>query len=802
MGEKIRRGQLCFWVSVNEVKETEDARLHRNSSALESLPYFCTTANLPSAVVYLSQELQGMGLSCPLIETGSQRVNLVALVNTCWEVTQLYRASVRDSNTLHDQKRRDAADLNHLQSNIRDLRGNVEEKERLVCDAQERERQAVLVSKTLASKLKSEKEEVRKLSSVLQQREAHHQHELRKKEIENNRLREHLHRLVSGNRLSELRHPGMTVSGTLARPNRSRAQWKTEASNARHEEDLHRRVLTQYEAWVGQLNDENVQLKSCLSTLSTHMSKLVTKYAKNENQLSTDGDMNSSMTSSVLSADSLEDPVYRLEFPAFRDQVQVIFDVHMKALVQIFEEKCKKESGEVENHLKKEISQLEKQLAITKDELTSTQLMLNKDEGTRDQEKELSFLADSRCVEERATLERARQEVAAERKLLQQERHSFTEATIRLNRERAAFEAEKVELLRRQFLQELPSTLNDTCVDATDSSGSLSSGSIGDAFDSLQRIVAVPNITPPRGTVTFAHDSPVILGPTSLPKQQQHDVCCNAQSRKASCVFHQKSAPASRAPSLPRQVEVETQAFGNGVSSGVCPLRTRPHTLERVNRKSVSGISTPIYRSRSQSRGDLTKEGAQGSNKCNLISQPSQREAALLCTVNSNFCDKYSHNSANKECVSGSSAGYQKYKFHCGVNPKTTKLTKKLPMSINRKDGKYSEEDQYEDTLNIDFYTNDQDGNKSLNTLETDLMNLMAKITQRQEEHDSKSFVDLPPPYEELTHQQPPQRNTLSLCNSAPGSLRGSRRASRDVGVPGDFLKRMHKPKSKKSNKS
>lgn len=56
-----------------------------------------------------------MGLSCPLIETGSQRVNLVALVNACWEVTQLYRACVRDTSALHDLRRKDVADLNHFQ---------------------------------------------------------------------------------------------------------------------------------------------------------------------------------------------------------------------------------------------------------------------------------------------------------------------------------------------------------------------------------------------------------------------------------------------------------------------------------------------------------------------------------------------------------------------------------------------------------------------------------------------------------------------------------------------------------------
>ncbi|XP_069952278.1 afadin- and alpha-actinin-binding protein B isoform X2 [Cherax quadricarinatus] len=801
MGEKIRRGQLSFWVSLRDVSDTEASKLHRNSSALESLPYFCTTANLPSAVVYLSQELQGMGLGCPLIETGSQRVNLVALINTCWEVTQLYRASARDSNNLLDQRRRDIADLNHCQSNIKDLRGNVEEKERLVCDAQEKERQAVSVSKALASKLKAEKEEVRKLSSVLQQREVHHQHELRKKEIENNRLTERLHRLISGDRSSELRPPSMTVSSTLARTNRSRAKWKTEASNARHEEDLHRRILSQYEAWVGQLSAENDQLKTCLSSISTQMSKLISKYSKNENKLPTEGDMNSSMTSSILSTDSLDDPVYKLEFHAFRDQVQQTFDVHMKTIMQIFEEKCKKGSKDVEEHLKKEISELEKQLTITKDELSYYHLLLSKAK-----EKDLSFLEDAKYVEERATLEKDRQELAKEKKLLHQERDKFTEAAIRLNRERAAFEVEKVELLRQQFLQELPPTLTDMCADATtsghESGGSLSSGSIGDLLDSPQRKVAVPNITPPRGNVTFIQSSPVVLGPTRLPKQQQPDDCSNAQNRKASSVFRMKSAPTSRAPSVPRHKEVETQALGYSVSSGVCPSSVRPHTLERAKRRSLSGTSTPLYRS--QSRGDLTKDCCQEISRHGIFLLPSQREGeALLCKRKSNFRDhKHSH-IANKEGLNTLSASYQKDTLHHGVGSKPSRSTRKLNMPLYRNDGKYFQEDQYDDD-DHDHDVNDymvaqaESANTSLNTFETELISLMNQITQQQEEQSTKSHIDCPPSYEEVTQPKALPRNSLSLHSSAPGSLCGSRRSSRDVSAPREYLKRIYRQKTKK----
>ncbi|XP_071548936.1 afadin- and alpha-actinin-binding protein B-like isoform X2 [Panulirus ornatus] len=803
MGEKVRRGQLSYWVSLCDATETGDAKLQRNSSALESLPYFCTTANLKSAVVYLSQELQGMGLSCPLIETASQRVNLVALVNACWEVTQLYRTSVRDSNTLHDQRRRDVADINHFQNNIRDLRGSVEEKERLVCDAQEKERQAISVSKALASKLKAEKEEVRKLGSVLQQREAHHQHELRKKETESNRLRERLHRLVSTERNLESRPPGMTISSTLARSNRSRAKWKTEASNARHEEDLHRRVLSQYEAWVGQLNDENDQLKSCLSSFSSQISKLVSKYSKNDNQFTTEGDMNSSLTSSMFSADSLDDPIFSLEFSAFRDQVQQAFDDHIKAIVQMLEEKSRKDNENIEEQLRKEISDLQKQLTEAKDQLTSYQQLLTKGENEENKEKDLTFALDSGYVEERAGLEKVKQEIASEKKLLLKERESFTEAAVRLNRERAAFEAEKVELLKQQFLQELPPTLKDVSADTTasghESGGSLSSGSIGEVFDSPQRIVALPNITSPRGNITFVQGSPIVLGPTVLPKQK-HETCFEGSSRKAS-ICHLKSAPVSRASSVPRLNKgLEEQYLSDKGSSSVRPPISRPHTLERARRRPHSGMATPVYRSRSQSRGDLTANIEQVSSRADSSHIPSR----TMCTARKKFQDhKHPAHISSKEGLKALPTGYQEGLACLARDSRTSKAARRLVMPVSNSSERYSQEDQYDDdhkSIDISVEDYDVEVNRSLHTLETDLINLMAQIDQWHGEPSSDSCVDNPPPYEEITQQKPYSRNVHSFLSSAPGSLSGSRRSSRDLNTVGNFSKGMHKPMSKNSN--
>ncbi|KAK4310787.1 hypothetical protein Pmani_017687 [Petrolisthes manimaculis] len=541
----MRRGELSYWVSLSHVPEQTDPRVQRNSSALESLPYFCTTANIKSAILYLSQELQGMGLSCPLIESGSERVNLVALVNTCWEITQLYRSSIRDNNTLYDQRRRDVADINHLQSNVRDVKVSVDEKERLVCEAQEKERQAITFTKTLAAKLRAEKEDVRKLNSVLQQREAQHQHELRKKEVEHNRLVDRLHRLVSGDKFTDTRTPGMSLSSRLTRHNSTRAKWKTDSSTARHEEDLQRRILGQYESWVGQLNDENEQLKSFLSATSTQIAKLVTKFTKSEGQTMLEGDLNTSLNSSTYSSDSLENVVVSLEFPAFREQMQRSFDHNINLLTNLLKQNSSDRSlGEVidETQLKKDIldSTVKGQQSLCstlkKKEDQQQQQQQQKtddddeDDGVEEEESDLSFVVEGRDIEERLSLDKTREEVCLEKRLLHEEKERFTEATIRLNRERASFEAEKVELLRRQFLQDLPSTLSDSGRDLAINTHETSEcvvniDGLAEGYDSPhQRLLsAVPNLTSPQGNITYLQGGyPLpVLGPTKLPSQQQ-----------------------------------------------------------------------------------------------------------------------------------------------------------------------------------------------------------------------------------------------------------------------------------------
>lgn len=55
MGEKIKKGQLCYLVSLCDAGAAGEGKQHQVVSSVDSPPYFCTTNNMQSAVVYLSQ---------------------------------------------------------------------------------------------------------------------------------------------------------------------------------------------------------------------------------------------------------------------------------------------------------------------------------------------------------------------------------------------------------------------------------------------------------------------------------------------------------------------------------------------------------------------------------------------------------------------------------------------------------------------------------------------------------------------------------------------------------------------------
>ena len=60
-------------------------------------------------------------------------------------------------------------------------------------------------------------------------------------------------------------------------------------------------------------------------------------HLQKENLVNLDGDMNTSL----FSCDSLENPLFSLEFPDVKEQVQQTLEEHLKVIVQLLEDKGK-----------------------------------------------------------------------------------------------------------------------------------------------------------------------------------------------------------------------------------------------------------------------------------------------------------------------------------------------------------------------------------------------------------------------------------------------------------------------------
>ena len=157
---------------------------------------FCTRENWQTAVLYLAQEMELLGLSSPCTkggeEAGQASLDVITLVNSSWRLIQMYRQVQRRHEDMETATRRAASDRERLLSTAVKQREEMEQRERMIAEAKEQERQAGEAVEAGNLRLKAAKEEIRKLMSVLMQREAKYSHEIRRAEQEAAKLKERL----------------------------------------------------------------------------------------------------------------------------------------------------------------------------------------------------------------------------------------------------------------------------------------------------------------------------------------------------------------------------------------------------------------------------------------------------------------------------------------------------------------------------------------------------------------------------------------------------------------------------------
>ena len=148
-------------------------------------------------------------------------------------------------------------------------RDELAQRDRMIAESREQERQASEMVEAGNAKLKAVKEEIRKLMSVLLQRETKYSHEIRRIEQEAVKLKERLNKVLMEK--GEGKGVGinvMTVSGGVPGGRSGRAQWNTEQSASRREEELVKKVMEEMTKREAAAAEINLHIETALNELS------------------------------------------------------------------------------------------------------------------------------------------------------------------------------------------------------------------------------------------------------------------------------------------------------------------------------------------------------------------------------------------------------------------------------------------------------------------------------------------------------------------------------------------------------
>uniref|UniRef100_A0A673A5S2 Synovial sarcoma, X breakpoint 2 interacting protein b n=1 Tax=Sphaeramia orbicularis TaxID=375764 RepID=A0A673A5S2_9TELE len=132
----------------------------------------------------------------------------------------------------------------------------------------ERERQLHLKVKSLQNCLKNEKEEVQKLQNIIASRASQYNHEMKRKEREFNKLKERLNQLLVDKKEKK---QAIDVLNSIGRADGKRSLWKTEKTEAKHEGEMYKTLLSDYDSRQRELLLENAELRKVLQQMKKDM---------------------------------------------------------------------------------------------------------------------------------------------------------------------------------------------------------------------------------------------------------------------------------------------------------------------------------------------------------------------------------------------------------------------------------------------------------------------------------------------------------------------------------------------------
>uniref|UniRef100_A0A3Q3L9N7 Synovial sarcoma, X breakpoint 2 interacting protein b n=1 Tax=Mastacembelus armatus TaxID=205130 RepID=A0A3Q3L9N7_9TELE len=424
--------------------------LNRNSYMLST---FCTEDNVQECLLHISQEMSSLGLPPVWTESsGSSELNVVAVLNCMYDLIQLHRRGIQTLENMEVEQLKSNSNVDYLQFTSSRQKEQLELAKRENTGLLERERQLQLKVKSLQNFLKNEKEEVQKLQNVIASRASQYNHEMKRKEREFSKLKERLNQLLVDKKDKK---QAIDVLNSIGRADGKRSLWKTEKTEAKHEGEMYKTLLSDYDTRQRQLLLENAELRKVLQQMKKDMVSILSSRKSTLKEDKHDDNyiqevINSSKESidlyCVHAREKLTNSI-RLQWRRLKSHVERLDS--QGALHTKYSDAVPQETHEEMDRLKVEIQQC-KDFIQTQQQLLQQQLSSPCDEDAS------SLLSDCFMLQEKERLREEWKTLEEQRKIFERERKNFTDAAIRLSHERKAFEEDRATWLKNQFLNMNP----------------------------------------------------------------------------------------------------------------------------------------------------------------------------------------------------------------------------------------------------------------------------------------------------------------------------------------------------------
>ncbi|XP_075954384.1 synovial sarcoma, X breakpoint 2 interacting protein a [Anarhichas minor] len=445
-----------------------------SKSSYNVISAFCTEDNIPPCISYINQELDSLGLSSTWIEAsspGGASLNTVPALNAMYELMQIHRRDMSTLEELEKEQLKKSSTLDHMQMNNSRLKDQLELSIREKSGLHETERQLQLRIKTLQSCLKTEKDEVQKLQSIIAGRASQYSHDAKRKEREAAKLKERLSQLLVDRRDKKL---AIDVLNCLGRSDGKRSHWKTAKATVGHEGEMYKSLLNDYEASQRSLMLENAELKKVLQRMKKEMMHILSPHQPSPRGAAADdsrdqADSDGEETAGDPSRETLDQSCEHA-----REQLANSIRRQWRKLRNHME-KLDSQASQVQSQLESqqevipreahedEMERMRCEVQQCKEFIQAQQQLLQQQLNTSFDDETAALLNDCYTLEEKERLKEEWRLFEEQKRNFERERKNFTEAAIRLGREKKAFEEDRASLLKNQFLNMTPFTDRRRC---------------------------------------------------------------------------------------------------------------------------------------------------------------------------------------------------------------------------------------------------------------------------------------------------------------------------------------------------